>query len=207
MKHLRDCLLVVVLAGVSCEFIGCEEESRTGLKPSLQNEDNNPVEPNIPDEVKTPEEQRPQEEEIVTAVELDLPPGPVADNNLCFACHVNFKKETLTTGHARANIGCARCHGGSIAHLSDEDTITPPDVMFPRAGIKAFCMDCHPADSMNTPVHKATLAEADPLKACCTDCHGEHRLSYRTRKWDKITRTLIKDQRVRRLTDDVLERR
>ena len=138
-------------------------------------------------------------------MELESPPGPIADNSLCHTCHVNFIKEALVSVHARANIGCARCHGASNAHRSDEDTITPPDIMFPKARIKSFCLGCHTEDSLNIPAHETMLTETDPLNACCTDCHGEHRLDYRTRKWDKVTRNLIKDQRVRRLSDDMLQ--
>jgi hypothetical protein len=60
---------------------------------------------------------------------------------------------------------------------------------------------------MNIPAHKSIIEEVDPLKACCTNCHGEHRLNYRTREWDKVTRSLIKDRSVRRLSDEIFERR
>lgn len=51
------------------------------------------------------------------------------------------------------------------------------------------------------------MAETEPAIACCTDCHGEHRLGYRTRKWDKVTGELIKDDRVRMTTGGMPERK
>lgn len=208
VRHLKDFLRAMVLAGTVSGLIGCEEEQRIEPKPVLETKQNSPVKESTPAEEKTTaDEQTSQEEQIITAVEIDSPPGPVADNNLCFACHVNFKKEALTSIHAQANIGCTRCHGTSIAHCSDENTLTPPDVMFPKAKIKSFCSDCHTGDSMHIPAHESVIAEPDPLKACCTDCHGEHRLNYRTRQWDKITRNLIKDRSVRRLSDEIFEQK
>lgn len=207
MRRLKDFLPAVALAGLISGLIGCEVENRAEPEPLLRTGEDRPVEESTPTEEKTLGEQSPQVEEIIPAVELDLLPGPVADNTLCFACHVNFMKESLTSVHAQANVGCAQCHGASDAHRSDEDTITPPDIMFPKAKIKSFCLGCHGGDSMNIPAHKPVIAEADPLKGCCTDCHGEHRLNYRTRKWDKITRNLIKDRSVRRLSDEIFERK
>lgn len=195
-----------MLAGATSGLVGCEEQNRTDPELLLPTWEDSPVVENAPLEEEIPVEQNAPVEEVVTAVELEPPPGPVADNSLCYACHVNFMKEELSSVHAQANIGCTHCHGASDAHRSDEDTITPPDIMFPKAKIKSFCSGCHTGDSMNIPAHKTVLSETDSLKACCTDCHGEHRLNYRTRKWDKNTGNLIKDQRVLRLSDDLLER-
>ena len=119
--------------------------------------------------------------------------GPVADNSRCHVCHINYSEEALAVTHARANISCEQCHGSSDAHCSDEDNITPPDIMYPAEKINAFCKSCHP---------DAKLGRG---KKFCTDCHGEHRLSHRTRKWDKATGELIKDDNVRMLTDEMLE--
>jgi len=113
--------------------------------------------------------------------------GPVADNSRCHVCHINYDDEVLAVTHARANISCEQCHGACDAHCSDEDNITPPDIMYPPEKINDFCKSCHP---------KAKLGEG---KKFCTDCHGEHRLSYRTRKWDKSTGKLIEDDKVRML--------
>ncbi|MFC1633685.1 hypothetical protein ACFL5Z_02490 [Planctomycetota bacterium] len=203
---MKDCVLAIMLAGAISGLIGCEEETRTDPELVLQMEEDNPVVESPPVEEEIPVEPPSQVKEVINAVELESSPSPVADNSLCHACHINLMKEVLASVHAQANIGCTRCHGASNAHRSDEDTTTPPDIMFPKAKIMSFCSECHTGDSINIPAHKTMLTETDPLKACCTDCHGEHRLNYRTRKWDKNTRNLIRDQRVRRLNDEMLER-
>jgi hypothetical protein len=135
---------------------------------------------------------------------LDLPPakGPVADNSRCHVCHLNYAEELLAVLHARANVGCERCHGSCDDHCSDEDNITPPDIMYPRAKINPSCMLCHPRSTIDTPKlpqHRPLFA-AGPKKGC-TDCHGSHRLRYRTRRWDKATGKLLADDGVRMLTN------
>ena len=55
--------------------------------------------------------------------------GPAADNSRCHVCHINYSDEALAVTHARANISCEQCHGASDAHCSDEDNITPPDII------------------------------------------------------------------------------
>ncbi|MHC4458572.1 MAG: hypothetical protein ACYS0I_16090, partial [Planctomycetota bacterium] len=44
----------------------------------------------------------------------------VSDNSRCHVCHMNYVKEDIAVTHARVNIGCARCHGESDAHIDDE---------------------------------------------------------------------------------------
>jgi hypothetical protein len=139
--------------------------------------------------------------------ELNLPAGPMADNSRCHVCHINYEDEALTFVHARADIGCEGCHGASDAHCADEDNITPPDTMFPVDKITSFCMGCHTKEKIDIAVHKSVMAETDPQIARCTACHGEHGLSHRTRRWDKVTGELIKDDRVRMLTDEMLEQK
>jgi len=133
---------------------------------------------------------------------LDAPPNPVADNSRCFVCHANydFNEEALVFGHAKANVGCVRCHGESTRHSADEDGLTPPDRMFPKAHIRFNCLGCHDwvklvardktrpprADLPEKPDHQAVL-DATAQKKLCTDCHGDHRLGHRTRVWDKRT--------------------
>jgi hypothetical protein len=123
------------------------------------------------------------------ATEVDEPDGPVADNSRCYVCHINFDGEKLTAIHARANVGCENCHGASDAHCSDEDNITPPEIMYPAAKINSSCWKCHPDGKLSGGMEY------------CTDCHGEHRLSYRTRRWDKETGELIEDDKVRMVGD------
>ncbi len=52
-------------------------------------------------------------------------------NLFCSACHYAFSDEELALSHERAGIGCERCHGESERHRSDEDNITPPEIMYP----------------------------------------------------------------------------
>jgi len=127
---------------------------------------------------------------------------PVANNSRCFVCHANydFNEEPLVFGHAKGNIGCVTCHGESTRHSGDEDGLTPPDRMFPKAHIRFNCLGCHdwvkllandktrPArpDLPEKPDHQAVL-EGTAAKKLCTDCHGDHRLGHRTRVWDKRT--------------------
>jgi len=115
------------------------------------------------------------------------PTGPVADNSRCFVCHLNYAQESLAVDHAKANIGCAKCHGASDAHIADEswawgENGTAPDIMYPRPKINPFCMGCHPKDKIDTEQHKPLFA-GDAEKKYCTDCHGDHRLAERKCKW------------------------
>lgn len=137
-----------------------------------------------------------------TAVTPASPNGATADNRRCFVCHANydFFDEPLAFSHAKANIGCVRCHGESTRHSADEDGLTPPDRMFARSRIRFNCLGCHDyaklvatdaakrdrADLKEKPDHQAVL-DGRSEKRFCTDCHGEHRLAHRTRVWDKRT--------------------
>ncbi len=177
MRYLRYCLLMLLLVSVVVAGLACREEIRA--EPLLLLED----EPEA----------------------LATPTGPVADNSRCYVCHVNYEEEPLTFVHAMADIGCQRCHGTSDAHCSDEDNITPPDITYPAAKIDSFCMGCHTKDKIDIPVHKSVLADIGTEEGCCTNCHGEHRLSHRTRRWDKKTGKLLEDDNVRMLTNEVLE--
>jgi hypothetical protein len=118
--------------------------------------------------------------------ESETATGPAADNSRCFVCHVNYMEEPIAENHARRNIGCARCHGDSDAHIADESwgsggNGTAPDVMYPRDRVNPACMACHPQEKIDTPQHKLVFAASDPR--VCTDCHGSHRLPQRRCKW------------------------
>ncbi|MHC4626792.1 MAG: multiheme c-type cytochrome, partial [Planctomycetota bacterium] len=65
-------------------------------------------------------------------------------NEFCAACHYAFGEEELAANHEKAGIGCERCHGESERHRSDEDNITPPEIMYPKNKIMPTCMMCHP---------------------------------------------------------------
>jgi len=110
-----------------------------------------------------------------------------ADNSRCFVCHVNYMQEKIAVTHAKAGIGCAKCHGASEAHIADESWAsggngTAPDIMYPRDKIKPSCMVCHAGEKIGAAQHQAVLAAA-PGTSACTDCHGSHRLPQRRCKW------------------------
>jgi len=133
--------------------------------------------------------------------------SPMADNSRCFVCHGNydFEDEPLASIHAKANIGCVRCHGASPQHSADEDGLTPPERMYRPSHIRFNCLSCHDwvklvasdkakqdhADLKEKPDHQAVLDGTRKDKKLCTDCHGDHRLSHRTRRWDKRTGELV----------------
>ncbi len=71
------------------------------------------------------------------------PKKPRADNSACFVCHANFQEELMVTAHAKENVGCAKCHGASLAHRNDEDNVTAPDKMYSSARIDNACRQCH----------------------------------------------------------------
>ena len=124
------------------------------------------------------------------------PKRPVADNSACFVCHGNFLEEPLAAVHAKENIGCAKCHGVSLAHRNDEDNVTPPDKMYAPARIDDACRACH--EEHNASARKVIAmfqarfpANTDPKTVVCTACHGEHRLKVRSVHWDKNTGKLL----------------
>ena len=113
---------------------------------------------------------------------------PGADNSRCFVCHLNYQTETIATTHARANIGCAKCHGASDAHIADESWAsggkgTAPDIMYPSAKVNGLCTTCHDMekDDIKNKCKFHRLPESE--KKVCTDCHGKHRLASRKCKW------------------------
>ena len=113
--------------------------------------------------------------------------GPEADNSRCFVCHINYMEEDVAVAHARANIGCANCHGESDEHIADESWAsggngTAPDTMFPKPDINPFCMGCHVKEKIDTVQHRPLFMNMD--KMVCTDCHGQHRITTpRKCKW------------------------
>ena len=124
------------------------------------------------------------------------PEGPVADNSACHVCHTNYQEEPLAVVHARANVGCMKCHGPSLAHRNDEDNLTPPDVIYPASRIERMCQKCHedhnvPAAKVIARWQKRCPNKTDASEIVCTDCHGDHRLKIRTVRWDKETRKLL----------------
>ncbi len=137
--------------------------------------------------------------DVPAATASTQPAGP-ADNSYCLTCHMNMN-EDLTKQHQKVGIGCANCHGESDKHSSDENNITPPDVMYPASKIYGACVKCHEEEKL------IKRAEHDPMfiprkrEQSCTECHGKHKMSVRTRRWDKLTRKLISDDGVRMVQD------
>jgi hypothetical protein len=118
---------------------------------------------------------------------------PAADNSFCYVCHLNYDGEELALDHERVGVACTECHGQSLDHCNDENNITPPDIMYPKAKINSSCMSCHPRDKIDhVDTHEAVLSSAATQQKQCTDCHGtDHRLSVRTVRWDKATGELL----------------
>ncbi len=123
-------------------------------------------------------------------------------NLFCNACHYAFGDEELAFNHERVGIGCERCHGESERHRSDEDNITPPEIMYPKAKINPTCMMCHPRGKIkHVSYHASLLAGAETIfdkstgqEQYCTDCHGkEHRMNVRTIRWNKATGELLEE--------------
>jgi len=132
-------------------------------------------------------------------------------NPFCRACHLDFDEEELALDHELAGIGCERCHGESERHRSDEDNVTPPEIMYPKSKINPTCMMCHPRHELQeTEDHEPLLAGAETIfdevcepsasgaakaKQYCTDCHGtKHRMKVRIVRWDKATGELIESE-------------
>lgn len=89
--------------------------------------------------------------------------------------------------HAKAEIGCAKCHGASDRHIDDESWTwggkgTPPDKMVPRQEVNSFCVTCHDMSKSEAGQHDCPYPAMNPKKTC-TDCHGKHRLANRKCKW------------------------
>ncbi len=121
-----------------------------------------------------------------------------ADNYYCFICHINFQEEELSLTHQLAGVGCEDCHGESREHSSDEDGLTPPEIIYSEDKIQPFCMTCHNQDDLVlTEDHEPLFTGTDEQSKACTKCHGSHLIEVRTRRWDKETRELIWDDGVR----------
>ncbi len=179
---MKKYLLVFLLIAICIATIGCEQ-AKSVQGPQAGNESAAEV---------AGEEEAPLLLDDEPLLLLDDEPEagqsdePEADNSRCFVCHINYMQEDIAVVHARANIGCAACHGESDEHIADESWAsggngTAPDIMYPRPKIKPFCMGCHPKDKIDTEQHKPLFANIE--KMVCTDCHGNHRLEVRKCKW------------------------
>lgn len=184
MQSTRYCLLIVILAATTLAVAGCEQtQAEHQPKPSL--------EPAASEGTPADDEPLLLDDEPPLLLEDDpdaeSPAGAGADNSRCFVCHINYAQEDIAVIHARANIGCNKCHGESDEHIADESWAsggngTAPDIMYPRPKINQFCMGCHPKDKIDAVQHEPLFADT-PEKRYCTDCHGSHRLTRRKCKW------------------------
>ena len=131
-------------------------------------------------------------------------------NQFCAACHYAFGDEEMARTHEMASIGCERCHGESERHRSDENNITPPEIMYPKDKINPTCMMCHPRHEIkHVASHKPLLAgaktifdsdESDNEQLYCTTCHAkEHRINVRTIRWNKATGELLNEGEMGRI--------
>ncbi len=142
------------------------------------------------------------------ALESQTPEAPdkkatFVANVFCSACHYGFDDEELAANHRKAGIGCERCHGESERHRSDEDNVTPPEIMYPKMKINPTCMMCHPRHEIrHVPDHGILLAGAKTIfdsdsentgpQMYCTTCHAkDHRINVRTIRWNKATGALL----------------
>jgi hypothetical protein len=137
-----------------------------------------------------------------------------ADNSYCLVCHINLEVEKLVDIHRPKGVGCETCHGLSDKHSADEDHLTAPEIMWTKEQINLRCQTCHAraellkskdgGDSHKEAFERwekpaaaatatATAAEDDDeSERYCTDCHGDHHITNRTRQWDKHTGKLLK---------------
>ena len=185
MKVTRQQVLAIVGLVVSGFFIftaSCSfEERTTGEAVEVQAEETDAVEPAAEE----------TEEKTFTA------------NIFCAACHYAFGDEEMAKTHEDAGIGCERCHGESERHRSDEDNVTPPEIMYPKEKIMPTCMMCHPRHEIeHVGMHKELLAGAKTIfdsepeenapVITCTFCHAKkHRIKVRTIRWNKATGELL----------------
>lgn len=189
---MKSCLLMFMLMAIFVVGIGCKETEYL-QKPQMNSENK----PNVVEVTKVDETPMLLSDETLLLLDdeplllLDDEPvteqsgQPGADNSSCFVCHMNYMEEDIAVVHANVGIGCPGCHGDE--HIADESWAsggngTAPDKINPRSAINPFCMGCHPKDRIDTPQHKPLFA-ADGPETYCTDCHGEHRLVNRKRKW------------------------
>jgi hypothetical protein len=170
-------LAAICIIGAGCEQSESVHKPQAGSKPTAKSAEENEAPLLLDDEPLLLLDEEP---------DADQSDGPEADNSRCFVCHINYMQEDIAVIHARADIGCAGCHGESDEHIADESWAsggngTAPYIMYPQPKINPFCMGCHTKDKIDTDQHKPLFANFE--KTVCTDCHGNHRLAVRKCKW------------------------
>ena len=114
LRH--KCFIVVVCVGWMLWIGGCKEPVVTSPSQGQITRADHP---------QPAARQSPKPPEQAPLLLEDEPAGaasttPAADNSRCFVCHANYMQEEIAVTHAKANIGCAHCHGASDAHIADE---------------------------------------------------------------------------------------
>ena len=185
-------LVLAVLSLLSCTPTTDSEPAEIDTRPVADNKDRaGGGPPPLVVDTSTPlllEE--PDEEQGASAV---ADTRAAAENTACLVCHANYRAELLVSWHAAADIGCARCHGESLAHKNDENNTTPPEIMYSTDEIGPFCRGCHKAPPKDDASRKeGELDKPDPDRTICTNCHGEHRMKVRTVIWDKKSGKLLR---------------
>ncbi|MBM4024010.1 MAG: hypothetical protein FJ280_01180 [Planctomycetes bacterium] len=185
MKYVVAALIlgVLVLGGFSCEGTRTGTGSNPGTGTGFQ------VKIGAGDGQVTSSEVKPlllDDEPLLLEDEGGVDVSGGADNHRCHVCHVNYAEEKLAVTHAKAGIGCARCHGESDEHIADESWAsggngTAPDIIFVRNEINGFCFGCHAAGTLSGSQHAVAVAGSG--EKVCTDCHGRHRLPVRRCRW------------------------
>ena len=195
---MKYSFLVLILTGTVLAFSGCKSPE-SAQDQQAEPEHNGPVaeevkadEPLLLDDEPLLLEDAPlllEDEPLLLADESleDDSDASEADNSRCHVCHINYTPEDIAVVHAKAGIGCARCHGESDEHIADESWAsggngTAPDIMYTRPKINPFCMECHTKEKLPMPQHELVFSAGDQQKVC-TDCHGKHRLTVRRCKW------------------------
>ena len=84
---------------------------------------------------------------------------------VCARCHVISVVEWGMSGHRKAGITCAACHGASQGHVTDERNNVKPERLARGSAIAVLCADCHKGGCPKT---QQTLS--------CQNCHHSHAL-------------------------------
>ena len=194
-------LCLAVGAGVAMRVV-VFADTPPGDPPAAAAEEKQPVSsPTTPaPEAKTPPAAKAETEPTPEVLEQwkkqvaawkEVDPREAADNSFCYVCHANYENEKLVSIHEPEGVGCETCHGMSVKHSQDEDSLEPADILFAPAKVTSYCVRCHEKRDLleGDEAHEKFFAgESEPEKTC-TGCHDmKHKLKVRTRRWDKDTR-------------------
>lgn len=126
---------------------------------------------------------------VFTATALFTASEAIAQQSRCADCHfVNLPRtfarhisEWDRSAHARAGVGCERCHDGDpttieafAAHRGILHWSNPASPVF-RANLPRTCGGCHagPFVAFQKSRHAALLQGGNPVVPTCTTCHGD----------------------------------